>query len=479
MKGRGRRNNLKIALVGNPNVGKSSLFNYLTGLGVQVANYPGTTVELYKGKTRMQGRHLEIIDLPGCYSISDQSVEGKIVRDYLIEEKPDVVIDVIDANLLDRNLYMALQLAEMEIPTVIALNFYEECQDCGFRVEHQKLEQETGIPVVPIDALRGAGVMELTEKAVETRDKPPASEFSYDDHIEDAIKRIVSVMPPSMSSGRAFALRLLQDDKDAWRTLDRSSPETGDKIRSIIKENSRQHDLPAEIARERHGQADMIASRVKVSDKGAKQDRQEKLDRLTTEPLSGTLIMLGMLLLLFSALFFLGGFLEETIAALFEGTAAPALQSMIAPIENEALRTSLEYSLIWGIEAGLTIVIPYILVFYFILSFLEDTGYLPRMGYLLDRIMHKVGLHGKAIVPMLLGFGCTVPALMSTRLLQSQREKTITAILVSFIPLFGQDRHNPGGRWFLLGLGICAFDIWDNIGPGLPGRPCVKQVAPG
>ena len=477
-----RHKRLHIALVGNPNVGKSCLFNQLTGMGVAVANYPGTTVELYRGKSRRRGVHLDIVDLPGSYAASDQSVEERIVRDYLSEDRPDVVINVVDANLLDRNLYLTLQLLEMGIPTVLALNFYEECRDCGVEVDAQALEREVGVPVVEIDALRGAGISELVDAAIAVAKRSErGKQFKYDDHIEDAIAGISKLLDfPMPMSKRHFSISLLQDDKSAWRVLDSHCQDCGDKVRRIIRKNSKRHDLPTEVSKERHGQAALIAQKVR-REKEPDYSGSERLDRITTEPLSGTLVMLFVLFVLFSSLFFVGGFLEGLIIEGFQGFVAPALDSAIQTIQNDVIQSTLTYSLVWGLQAGLSIVIPYILVFYFILAFLEDTGYLPRMGYLLDRLMHKIGLHGKAVVPMMLGFGCSVPAIMSTRLLQSQRERLIAAILVSLVPCSARTAIILGAVGFYLGwpyaLSIYAILLGIILVAGfflsrhLPGEP--------
>ncbi len=481
-KHRKHQQRLHIALVGNPNVGKSCLFNHLTGMGVDVANYPGTTVELYRGRTRCGDVHIDIVDLPGAYATSNHSIEASVVRDYLSNDRPDVVINVVDANLLDRNLYLTLQLLEMGLPTVIALNFYEECRDCGIEIDTAGLSRELGVPVIEIDALRGAGISELMEAAIAVAEnRPTPRRLSYDDHIEDAIAGISKIIHFRTSMPkRYFSILLLQDDKHAWRILDSNCPRCGDEARRIIRKKSKHYDLPTEVARERHSQAAVIARAVK-REKKPDYSNSERLDRITTEPLSGTVVMLLVLFTLFSSLFFFGGFLEGVIVNAFEGFVAPVLQPAIQSVQNLALQKTLEYSLIWGLEAGLSIAIPYILVFYFILAFLEDTGYLPRMSYLLDRIMHKIGLHGKAIVPMMLGFGCSVPAIISTRLLQNQRERLITATLVSLIPCSARTAIILGAVGFYLGwsyalsiyailLGI-ILAVGFFLGRYLPGEP--------
>ncbi|MFH1285524.1 MAG: ferrous iron transporter B, partial [Candidatus Micrarchaeota archaeon] len=366
----------EIALAGNPNVGKSTLMNHLTGVGAVVSNYPGTTVEVTEGNTTFEEKTLGVADLPGIYSLKCSSEDERVALKYVREPSTKVAVNVVDATKLERNLFLTLQLLSMNIPLVVALNFYEEAEDEGILIDAHKLSSLLGVPVVPIDALRGAGIEELMEEAV-----------------------------------KMFA-------------------EGSRKERSA-------HCIPKEEEEEVYKRASKIAGAVIARGNmrgGRKREMGEILDRVTTEPLSGTIIMLVVLAALFASLFVFGSRLSELIGFLFEGYAAPLLDSAIALVPNSLAQAMLHAALVDGINAGLQIAVPYVFVFYFIMAVLEDSGYLPRMAFLLDKVMHRMGLHGKAVIPMMLGFGCSVPAILSTRVLPSRRERLLTAILITLIP---------------------------------------------
>ncbi|MBN2518084.1 MAG: ferrous iron transport protein B [Candidatus Altiarchaeota archaeon] len=444
-----------VALVGNPNVGKSCFFNQLTGLGVVCSNFPGTTVELCSGRSRMHGKEFSVVDLPGVYSLKDASPDEAVVREYLLTNKPDVVINIVDANLLERNLYFTLQLLELNVPLIIALNFHEEARDQGILVDEKKLEKLLGAPVFLVDAVRGSGIHELMKFALEYQKKKKEFRVPYDDHIEKAIEETSGLSAEDIHiPKRAFSLYLLENYGWARRRLRRRG---GRRARSIISKYSKEHDLPVDIVKQRYGQAAFIADSITNRIELSRHFRHESLDRLTTEPLSGTMIMVLVLLGIFSALFFFGGLLEGFIGSTFEQFVAPPLNSLFGSIQNEALQETLRYSLVLGIEAGLSVAIPYIFIFYLMMALLEDSGYLTRMGYILDRLMHRLGLHGKAMVPMMVGFGCSVPAIMATRTLQSTRERILTAILISFIPCSARTAVILGAVGFYLGWGYALL----------------------
>lgn len=362
-----------IALVGNPNVGKSSLFNQITGIGAIVSNYPGTTCSILEGKTRLNDKELTIVDLPGAYSISDLSDDEKVTKDFIEKNHSKIIINVIDATLLERNLYLTLQLLSFKKPTIVALNFASAAKKKGITIDIDKLSHYLGADVIEIDALRGKGVEKLMKKADELIIK---SEYNNKNKIKE---------------------------KKSSKPL-------------LSKMNDK---------------AKIIASNV-VTQKKVKEEFDQKLERITTDPLFGTIIMLLIFSLSFSLLFFIGGFLSSLVNKYFTLLAAP-LKAYFSGISNIILKTSLIY-LVDGINAGLQIALPYILTFYIILGILEDSGYLPRISYLLDRFMHKFKLHGKAIIPMLLGFGCSVPAILGTRILPSKKERIITSVLINLIP---------------------------------------------
>lgn len=412
-----------IALIGNPNTGKSCLFTQMTGIRTIISNYPGTTVDIYSGTFNFNGKKYLLVDLPGTYSIGGGTEEQRAATGYIIEKKPKVLINVIDSNLLERNLYLTLQLLELKVPLVIALNFVEESEDKGRIINQDRLAKILGVPVIPIDALRGAGIKELVEKTIHVMDKnavPQSHAVIYDDHIEKAISDIIPLVKDSSIPKRAKAISLIEERP------------AGPAEKKIIKAQSKKHDLSTEISRERHGQAALIANKV-THHKKPKRSFKEVLDRFTTEPWTGTLSMIVVLAIIFSALFFLGGYLSTLFGDFFDYLILRPITPFLDELPSKLLADMIKWGLD-GINAGLQIMLPYIAVFYILLALLEDTGYLPRMAYILDKLTHKLHLHGKAVVPMMLGFGCSVPAILSTRILPTKKERILTSILICLVP---------------------------------------------
>lgn len=343
-----------IALAGNPNVGKSMLINQLTGIGAVVSNYPGTTVEILEGEGKFESKSFRVADLPGTYSLKGVSEDEVVAVKYLDSAKPKVIINVVDATKLERNLFLTLQLLKLETPTIIALNFYDEAEKNGMFINHAKLSTLLGVPVIPINALTGLGIGSLLEKAfTPLKNKPRFKELDSEEELHNTASKI---------SAEATTISL----------------------------KKRTHSL-------------------------------DWLDKLTTTPLSGTIILIAILAILFASLFIVGGNLSDLLGNLFETYAAPPLLSVIGLIPNIIVQEILKSMFVDGMNAGLQIAIPFIFVFYAVIAILEDSGHIPRMAFLLDKVMHKFGLHGKAIIPMMLGFGCTVPAIIATRVMQSER----------------------------------------------------------
>jgi len=359
-----------IALVGNPNVGKSALINRLTGVGAVVSNYPGTTVEILEGMCDSCGKKFRVADLPGIYSLHGKSEDEKAALHYLKSNKIRAIINVIDATKLERNLFLTLQLLNTGIPVVVALNMHEEAKNKGRKVDAGKLSRLLRTPVVEINALRGTGNEALIK-----------------------------------NSFKAMA---------------------GKKSKGIFSKSGSEAQL--------HARAASIASKATRMSEGSAPSHGEWLDRLTTSPVSGIIIMFAVLGALLASLFIVGGGLANIIGSLFGTYAAPPLLSTISLVPNAVVQEMLRFMFVDGINAGLQIVIPYVLVFYFVISLLEDSGYLPRMAFLLDKVMQRLGLHGKAVIPMMLGFGCSVPAILSTRVLPSSRDRLLTTTLIMLIP---------------------------------------------
>ena len=396
-----------IALVGNPNTGKSCLFNQLTTLDAVVSNYAGTTVDIFEGKTMFGGKIMQVADLPGIYNLGSVSEEERVASDYIVEKKPGVIVNVIDATILERNLYLTLQLLELKVPMIIALNFYEELEDKGITIDHQALSMLLGVPVVPIDALRGAGIPEL-------------------------VKTIEAVREENI---RFSHYQIKYGDN--------------------IKEMAQGSEKDTQFARARHGEAALLAQKVMIKGK-AKKHFKDFLDRFTTEPFTGAVSLIVVMGAIFTSLFTLGNYLSDLIGKWFVMLVVNPLTPVIAALPTTLLRTVLNWSL-QGVNAGLQIVLPYILVFYFMLGALEDTGYLPRMAYLLDRLMHRMHLHGNAIIPMMLGFGCSIPAVLSTRILPNRRDRILTSVLICMIPCSARTAVILGATGKFIGAGYATL----------------------
>jgi ferrous iron transport protein B len=467
-----------IALVGNPNTGKSCLFNQLTTTDAIVSNYPGTTVEILEGKTAIGNKVLHVADLPGIYNLGSSSDDERVATDYIIEKKPGVIVNVVDATLLERNLYLTLQLLELQVPMVIALNFYEELEDKGISIDYKNLSALLGVPVVPIDALRGAGIPVLVktiDAVMQDDSKFDYYHVKYDDHIEKAIDKIAGIIEEDNIPKRAAAISLLEEDDVEWG-------KTGHKerIRGIIDELSKEHalNLNTEIARERHGQAALIAQKVMIKGK-PKKHFKDFLDRFTTEPLTGGISLVFVMGVIFLSLFTVGNYLSELIGKWFEMLIINPANPFIKAIPTTILQTILGWGL-QGVNAGLQIALPYIFVFYLVLGALEDTGYLPRIAYLLDRLMHRMHLHGNAIIPMMLGFGCSVPAVLATRILPNKKDRILTSILICMIPCSARTAVIFGAVGKFIGAGyalliylivlLLIFAVGYILGKFLPGE---------
>lgn len=411
-----------IALIGQPNVGKSCFFNHLTGVNAIVSNYPGTTVELMEGVTFFQSQKIRVVDLPGTYALGEASEDERVAKDYLLEKKPDAVINIIDCTILERSLYLTLQLIELGIPFVIALNFHEEAKKKGIEIFASKLEKKINMPVVSVNAFTGRGIYKAVEKALGVKEKPKLAEYK--------------------------------------------------KMEKHIGSNT-------EIAMQRHKEAALLARECSRIKKGAIQiSGSERMDAVITNPLLGTIITAIILLSMLFIIFFIGGFLEELVALPFEEIILPWMRSGLIFLPPLLFKI-LEYSVI-GVEAGLAIAIPYIGLFYLMLALLEDSGYLSRLAYLSDNVMHTIGLHGKATIPLLLGFGCNVPSIKAVKILSSPRERLIAAILVVFVPcsavtavILGATGYYIGFQYALLIYAIVfalIFSVGIILNKILPGR---------
>jgi ferrous iron transport protein B len=478
------RRKLTIALAGNANVGKSVLFNNLTGLHQHIGNWPGKTVERAEGTLHFKGYTIDVIDLPGIYSFSTYSLEELVSRKYIAIERPDLVINVVDASVLERNLSFTLQLIELETPMIIALNQMDMAKKKGIEIDIKKLEELLAISVIPIVAIKRIGIFQLLEKAIEMiekDEKTKPSEVKYGKEVEDRITKIKERMkklqfwyPP-----RYAAVKLLEGDEEISREVQRIDPQTvavAEKLATEIEELHR-HSCSTVITSERYETAGCIAREAQKLVPPIKPSIEERIHNLTTHKFLGYPVMVALLLLIFYGIFTFGGYTSELLSNFFYG---------LKPLFLSFLGTEIAEKLVWGgimegIIAGVTIALPYIAPFYVILYILEDSGYLGRIAFLMDNLMHKIGLHGKAFIPMMLGFGCNVPACLGCRIMETERERLLAAFVSTLVPcaartviILGLVGQFLGIQWalslyfvdlvVLFFLGRLAFKI-------LPGEP--------
>jgi len=427
---------IRVALAGNANVGKSVIFNYLTGLHQHIGNWPGKTVEKAEGTLHFRGYTLEIIDLPGIYSLSTYSIEEQITRDYIVQEKPDVVINVIDASVLERNLYFTLQLIELDRPIIIALNQIDQASRKGIQIDVEKMEKILGVPVIPTIATKGVGIFQLVEKVIEIAEKRTTTKNNYVKlrrEIEERVERLVRAIeeldlqyPP-----RYAAIKLLEGDEAIEREIERLNPEILRLAERFADEIERIVGRPCAdaIISERYERACQIAREVERAVMPARPRLTERIEELTTHRVYGYPIMILTLISIFYIIFTVGGYVSDFLnTLLYDGVA------LLSSILGAGTVGQLVLSVGEGVIAGVTIVFPYIVPLYVILYLLEDSGYISRVAYLMDGIMHKMGLHGKAFIPLLLGYGCSVPACIGCRILETHRERMIAVFVVTLIP---------------------------------------------
>ncbi|MCK5022653.1 MAG: ferrous iron transport protein B [Candidatus Aenigmarchaeota archaeon] len=448
----GKNKKLRIALAGNANVGKSVMFNYLTKLHQHIGNWPGKTVEKAEGTFHFKGHEIDVIDLPGIYSLSTYSIEETVTREYIVEEKPDVVINVIDASVLERNLFLTLQLIELNVPMVIVLNQIDIAEKKGITINSKKLKKLLGVPVVPTVAVKGIGVYEAIEEAIGAikKNKTP-KKISYGKEIEKAIKNVEKHIPKSNGyPSRWTAIKLLENDKEIFKV---SSSKVLSEVKKVSKgiEKLHTHSCPTAMSCEKYAVIGNIAKTVQES---VKKDvsTADKFQDILTHKIWGYPIMLGAIFAIFLSLFSFGDFVAgvlDTLLMSFVGLVSSAL--------GDNIFSGMITSLFEGIVAAITVVIPYILPFYLIFGILEDSGYMARMAFLMDNVMHKIGLHGKAFIPMMMGFGCNVPACLGCRVMETHRERLISVFVATLVPCAAVTA-------VVLGLVARYVSIWWAIG---------------
>ena len=421
---------IKIALIGNPNVGKSLIFNNLTGGRAHVGNWPGKTVERKEGKCIYRGEVVEIIDLPGTYSLTAHSIDELIARDYIVEEKPDVVIDIVDASNLERNLYLTLQLLELEANVVIALNKYDVAESLGYRIDVDTLSKMLGVQVVPTVATTKEGMKELMEAAIEAaKEKKRKVILNYGKAAEELISEIKKAIlkDKKLSSkypARWLAIKVLEEDEEVLKKVEKS-PYRNEILDSSMRSRAREilgEDPEVFFAESRYDFISKILPKVLIGEKPL--TLSDLLDMVFLNKYVGIPIFLAFWWALFRFTFDVSAPLSDMIDTLFSHL-GKTLSSMTT---NEQLASFVADGIFGGL-GGVLVFLPPIFFLFFGLSLLEDSGYLARAAFVMDRIMYKLGLHGKSFIPMLLGFGCNIPGVMATRIIDSEKDRILTILI--------------------------------------------------
>jgi ferrous iron transport protein B len=429
---------LTVAVAGNPNSGKSTLINALAGTRLQVGNWPGVTVEKKEAFLECEGRRLRLVDLPGTYSLSPYSQEEVIARDYLVHERPDVIINVVDATNLERNLYLTVQLLELGIPVVMALNIYDEARRKGWEINTAVMEETLGIKVAPTVATRGEGLPALWEAVLAAGDAPDSGTprpLNYGQDLDAAVREVAGEIrrnSPGLLDrypSRWLALKIMEGD-----SLVRQ--ETGLDIgafTSLAFKHLRQahgEDMESLMADVRYAQAAGLTREALQKPETSSRELTEKIDRVMLHRFFGIPIFLAAMWLVFKLTFDVSNPFADWMNGLVTGPLKRWVEALLDLVHAPAWMASLATD---GVLAGVGFVIVFIPVIFammFFITFLEGSGYMARAAFVMDRAMHAMGLHGKSFIPMLLGFGCNVPAVYATRTLENPRDKILTALLI-------------------------------------------------
>jgi ferrous iron transport protein B len=473
---------LRIALAGQANVGKSVIFNQLTGLHQHIANWPGTTVDKAEGTLYYKGLVIEVIDLPGIYSLTHLSIEEKISRDYIARERPDVVVNVVDATALERHLIFTLQLLELERPLVLVLNMMDLAEKYGIEIDVGALREELGVPVIMTIATRGKGVAQILDAAIELQKTGYSPKrIRYGREVEERIERLEAALGEIdlPHPRRWIALKLLEKDEEIWGLVKERNPRVIELAGELIAEleSIHGHDSSIVIANERACIANQIARRCTRIVRPRKPTLGDRFDEIATHPVLGYILAAIMFIGLFSIVFGVGGIIAE----FFEEYLSKAMRDAWVHVLGITPISEVGWSAVESILFLLGLAIPYILPLYFLTFLLENWGYLARVSFLMDSLMHKAGVHGKAVMPMLLGFGCNVPACLTARIMDTWRERIITILMTTLVPcsavtvvVMGLVGRYLGISWviglylFALLIAFILGSIASRILPGVP-----------
>ena len=437
-----KNNEITIGFIGNPNCGKTTLFNAYTGANLKVANWPGVTVEKVEGAIKDHNETIHLVDLPGTYSLTSYTMEETVSRNFILSDEVDVVINVADASALERSLYLTLQLLELKKPVVLALNMMDIVQKRGMEIDLHRLPEMLGIPVIPVSARRRSGLDALLHAAVHHKDSegPDAiihdhktiprhehdhhREFAmvYSDEIEDKIDEVIAALDkkyPETPNKRWHAIKILENDREICEKFNVDVPGLAGK------------NYESRIINEKYDFIDEIIHEVMIH-KERQDELTEKLDAVLTHRIWGIPVFLGIMAVIFFLTFFVGDFIKGLLESGLDFIST-SFEGWLILVNAHEILVSL---LIDGIISGVGVIItflPNILILFLALAFLEDSGYMARVAYVMEGVMSRLGLSGRAFIPMLLGFGCTVPAIMASRALESRRDRYKVMLVTPFM----------------------------------------------
>ncbi|MFO7620028.1 MAG: ferrous iron transport protein B [Bacteroidales bacterium] len=425
---------INIVLAGQGNSGKSAVFNFLTGLHQHIGNWAGKTIEKREGTLFYKGHTIDVLDLPGIYSLATYSVEEVISREHIIHQQPDCVINIADSTNLERTLIFTLQLLELDCPVILVLNMIDLAKKKGITIDTQKLQEILNIPVIPAIASRGSGLTRVIDKVIELKGRKTGNGIlRYGKEIENSLEELslelqdIDLPYPV----RWIAIKLLEKDTDITGLVQKKRPSALKKAIELGEnlEEIHGHDSSIVIADERSHLASQITREIIKITPHRILSLNDRLDAITTHKFTGYLVMIVILGGMFLTVFSFGNWLSGWFDSLFKGWHEWWNYNI-----GTTIIAALGWSAIEGVLALVQIALPYILPFYIILYLLEDWGYISRISFLMDNFMHKMGIHGKGCISFIIGLGCNVPGCLSCRIMESKRERFITAVLVTLVP---------------------------------------------
>jgi len=474
---------MRFALVGQPNCGKSTLFNQVAGYKAETGNFSGTTITFTESKVRVLGEVVDLVDLPGTYTLAGMNpAEAEVLR-YLTLNPVDAIINVVDASHLSQGLNLTIELLELGQPMIVALNMMDEAARMGMKIDGPKLQELLDIDVLPLIASKGRGVRKVFTTAFEVaQNKLPSHRPMYSLDIEAAIGSIASCLGEHSTALRndALAIKLLEDNADLQKHLggDISAVTEGIKSAEQLILDARGQPAVWALNAERHGLASRFSNQV-IKQMERRLTKRDYIDDFLLHPFWGYVSLIVILWIFFVVIYGIGSTLEAPLLALFDNLAI----SVEASIGDNTFFAEMLVGVIQGISGGVAIVIPYLIPFLLGLSIMEDIGYLPRLAFLMDALMHRMGLHGKAIVPFILGYGCNVPAVMATRMLEERRDRFLAATLATLVPCAARLAVVFGLVAFYLGPQIAlAIYLFNLIVIAITGKILsilIPEVTPG